>query len=64
MDYTNMKRLQDELQAALKSVDGQYAKKVQKFIKWKSINLKIICGVLGFWGFGVLGAYLYLNTKI
>ena len=33
MDYTNMKRLQDELQAALKSVDGQYAKKVQKFIK-------------------------------
>ena len=33
LDYTNMMRLQDELQAALKSVDGQYAKKVQKFIR-------------------------------
>ena len=34
LDYTNMMRLQEELQAAIKSVDGQYAKKVQKFIKW------------------------------
>ena len=33
LDYTNMVRLQDELQAAIKSVDGQYAKKVQKFIR-------------------------------
>ena len=28
LDYTNMMRLQEELQAAIKSVDGQYAKKV------------------------------------
>lgn len=34
MDYTNMKRLQDELQAAIKSVDNTYSKKVQKFIRW------------------------------
>ena len=33
MDYTNMKRLQDELQAAIKSVDNTYSKKVQKFIR-------------------------------
>ena len=33
LDYTNMMRLQEELQAAIKSVDGQYAKKVQKFIR-------------------------------
>ena len=33
LDYTNLKRLQEELQEAIKSVDGQYAKKVQKFIK-------------------------------
>ena len=33
LDYTNLKRLQEELQEAIKSVEGQYAKKVQKFIK-------------------------------
>ena len=33
LDYTSMKRLQDELQDAIKSLDGVYAKRVQKFIR-------------------------------
>ena len=33
LDYTMMKRLQEELQDAAKSVEGQYARKVQKFIR-------------------------------
>lgn len=33
LDYTTMKRLQCELQEAVKSVEGPYARKVQKFIK-------------------------------
>ena len=32
-DYNNMKRLQQELETALKSIDGKYSKKVLKFIK-------------------------------
>uniref|UniRef100_A0A7S3IM53 COMM domain-containing protein n=1 Tax=Strombidium inclinatum TaxID=197538 RepID=A0A7S3IM53_9SPIT len=32
-DYNNMKRLQEELQDALKSLNGRYSKKVFKFIK-------------------------------
>ena len=32
-DYNNMKRLQDELQTALKSLNGRYSKKVFKFLK-------------------------------
>ena len=34
MDFTNMQRLEEELKAAIKSVDAQYPRKVQKFIKW------------------------------
>ena len=34
-DYNNMKRLQIELETALKSIDGKYSKKVLKFIKWE-----------------------------
>ena len=33
LDYTSMKRLQDDLQEAVKSLDGVYAKRVQKFIR-------------------------------
>ena len=32
-DYNNMKRLQTELQDALKSINGRYSKKVFKFLK-------------------------------
>ena len=32
-DYNNMKRLQVELQDALKSLNGRYSKKVFKFLK-------------------------------
>ena len=32
-DYNNMKRLQMELQDALKSLNGRYSKKVFKFLK-------------------------------
>ena len=32
-DMTNMQRLEEELKAALKSVDAQYPRKVQKFIR-------------------------------
>ena len=32
-DYNNLKRLQDELQDALKSMNGRYSKKVFKFLK-------------------------------
>ena len=33
VDCTNMLRLEEELKAALKSVDAQYPRKVQKFIR-------------------------------
>ena len=33
LDYTTMKRLQMELLEAIKSVEGPYPRKVQKFIK-------------------------------
>ena len=33
-DYNNLKRLQTELQDALKSMNARYPKKVIKFIKW------------------------------
>ena len=33
IDYTNMQRLEEELKAAIKSVDNKYPRKVQKFIK-------------------------------
>ena len=32
-DFTNMERLQEELLAAVKSIDQQYPRKVQKFIR-------------------------------
>ena len=32
-DFTNMQRLEEELKAAIKSIDTQYPRKVQKFIK-------------------------------
>ena len=32
-DYNNMKRLQTELEMALKSLNGRYSKKVFKFLK-------------------------------
>ena len=33
MDYTMMKRIEEELSDAVKSMEGQYSRKVQKFIK-------------------------------
>ena len=35
VDYTNLKRIQQELEEALKAVDAPYSKKVVKFLKWK-----------------------------
>ena len=32
-DFTNMQRLEEELRAAIKSVESQYPRKVQKFIR-------------------------------
>ena len=32
-DYTNLKRIQQELEEALKSIDAPYSKKVVKFLK-------------------------------
>ena len=32
-DFTNMMRLEEELKTALKSIDTQYPRKVQKFIR-------------------------------
>ena len=32
-DYTNLKRIQQELEEALKSLDAPYSKKVAKFLK-------------------------------
>lgn len=32
-DYTNLKRIQQELEEALKSFDAPYSKKVAKFLK-------------------------------
>ena len=32
-DYNNLKRLQEELQMAMKSINGRYPKKVFKFLK-------------------------------
>jgi len=33
VDYTNLKRIQLELEEALKSIDAPYSKKVVKFLK-------------------------------
>ena len=33
VDYTNLKRIQQELEEALKSIDAPYSKKVVKFLK-------------------------------
>ena len=33
VDYTNLKRIQLELEEALKSIDAPYSKKVEKFLK-------------------------------
>ena len=33
VDFTNMQRLEEELRAAVKSVAGEYPRKVQKFIR-------------------------------
>ena len=33
MDYTNLKRIQNEIEEALKAVDATYSKKVTKFLK-------------------------------
>ena len=33
VDYTNLKRIQNELEEALKSIDATYSKKVFKFLK-------------------------------
>ncbi|TNV75748.1 hypothetical protein FGO68_gene16433 [Halteria grandinella] len=33
VDYTNLKRIQQELEEALKSLDAPYSKKVVKFLK-------------------------------
>ena len=33
IDYTNLKRIQGEIEEALKSVDSTYSKKVLKFLK-------------------------------
>ncbi len=33
MDYTNLKRIQNEIEEALKAVDSTYSKKVFKFLK-------------------------------
>ena len=33
VDYTNLKRIQQELEEALKAVDAPYSKKVVKFLK-------------------------------
>ena len=34
IDYTNMKKIQNELEEALKALDTTYSKKVFKFLKW------------------------------
>ena len=33
-DYNNLKRFQNEIEDALKSINGRYSKKVFKFLKW------------------------------
>ena len=33
LDYTNMKKMQTELEEALKSLDNMYSKKVFKFLR-------------------------------
>ena len=40
-DYNNMKRLQQELETALKSIEGKYSKKVLKFIKWSKLIINL-----------------------
>lgn len=42
IDYTMMKRLQEEIYHAVKSVETPYARKVQKFINWIKMKFSLI----------------------